>query len=310
MVNALPGAPRDGKKRHTDHLWTTIEDNLLKTLADRYPNNWPLVAEAFNSSRLTISIDRRTPYDCYERWNQRFNPSNGKPGEASSSAIPDISAPTTGTSASAPPLQMTTRGVKRLTSVSMNGANPGVAGTGEGKRRRRHGLVLEAIRKSLKKKDANTKAAAAAQQKKAAGAEGTNMHSTHELVQKLQPLTPLELSRIKADREAKDQQELLMARRRHEELTRQNMLAHRQQQIAAQHQAQQAQLQKQQQQAQQQHQPGQAGPSQPQAAQQPAQQPQAAQQQVPQQVQMPQQAVTAMVNALLSHDGGARFNNP
>ena len=37
-------------------------------------------------------------------------------------------------------------------------------------------------------------------------------------------LTPVELSRMKAEKESRDQQEMMMARRRHEELTRQQLL--------------------------------------------------------------------------------------
>lgn len=283
-----------------------MEDTQLKTLAERYPNNWPLVAEAFNSSRLTISTDRRTPYDCFERWNTRFN-TNGKPGDAT----PDVTLPPTPASASvSTTTQMTTRGVKRLASASISGAPPlTIPGTGEGKRRRRHGLVLDAIRKSIKKKDQTAKTAAAAQQKKAAGAVGEvpNMHSTHEMVQKLQPLTPLELSRIKAEREAKEHNDLLVARRRHEELARQNVMAHRQQVAAQQAQLKQQAIAN----SQSQQQAAQAQANQAQQAQHSGQlSPMAVaqQQQAPQQVQMPQQAVTAMVNAVLSHPRETRLN--
>jgi chromatin modification-related protein VID21 len=44
--------------------------------------------------------------------------------------------------------------------------------------------------------------------------------------------TPAELSRMKADKEARDNQEMILAKRRHEELARQNLLrdqAHRMQ---------------------------------------------------------------------------------
>lgn len=51
-----------------------------------------------------------------------------------------------------------------------------------------------------------------------------NIHDTHGQYNKMPKLTPAELSRMKAEKEARDQQEMLTARRRHEELTRQQLL--------------------------------------------------------------------------------------
>jgi hypothetical protein len=64
-----------------------------------------------------------------------------------------------GASSPAPPRdQMTTRGVKRLASVSVGGhASPGGSGS-EPKKRRRHNLMFDAIRKAAKKREQNQKA--------------------------------------------------------------------------------------------------------------------------------------------------------
>ena len=72
----------------------------------------------------------------------------------SSPIIPD------GTSTPTPAArdQMTTRGVKRLASVSVGGiASPGNSAH-EPKKRRRHNLMLDAIRKAAKKREQNQKA--------------------------------------------------------------------------------------------------------------------------------------------------------
>lgn len=54
--------------------------------------------------------------------------------------------------------QMTTRGVKRLASVSVGGiASPG-GSAHEPKKRRRHNLMFDAIRKAAKKREQNQKA--------------------------------------------------------------------------------------------------------------------------------------------------------
>lgn len=47
------------------------------------------------------------------------------------------------------------------------------------------------------------------------------IHETHSQYSKMPKLTPAELSRMKADKEARDSQDLQMARRRQEELSRQ-----------------------------------------------------------------------------------------
>ena len=51
----------------------------------------------------------------------------------------------------------------------------------------------------------------------------TAVHDTHGQFTKLPKLTPAELSRMKAEKEARDAQELLM-RRRNDEITRQHLL--------------------------------------------------------------------------------------
>lgn len=139
-----------------DQIWTASDDTLLKTLVERYPHNWPLIADAFNSSRITISTDLRLPWDCYERWSSRWCGSSSlakESGEMSSSAIMEGSP--------APPSrdQMTTRGIKRLASVSVGAnASPGGYANESSKKRRRHGLMSDAIRKAAKKRESNQKA--------------------------------------------------------------------------------------------------------------------------------------------------------
>ena len=152
-----PRDPKDARRRVVDQLWTPSDDTLLKTLCERYPNNWPLIADAFNSSRVTISIDQRLPWDCYERWCIRWG--------GGSSLVRDVAE--TGSMATfegatpppAPPPrdQMTTRGIKRLASVSV-GTNTSPGGsTNEPKKRRRHNLMFDAIRKAAKKREQNQK---------------------------------------------------------------------------------------------------------------------------------------------------------
>lgn len=225
-----PKEPRDARRRMLDQQWTPNDDILLKTLVERYPQNWALVADAFNLSRVTISVDYRIAWDCYERWNVRW---------AAGSTLKDVaempfqsSLEGTGSSPAPPRDQMTTRGVKRLASVSVGGhASPGGSGS-ELKKRRRHNLMFDAIRKAAKKREQNQKSNGekaspthicstdehflTAQKKPAA------VHDTHGQYAKMPRYTPSELSRMKADREQKEQDQLNF--RRQHDIQRQQQL--------------------------------------------------------------------------------------
>src|SRR5258707_2044256 len=69
----LPGTPRDPARRAaTDALWTYQDDLLLKRLVEKYPRNWGLVADVFNSSRSAISLEQRADWECKERYRSRW----------------------------------------------------------------------------------------------------------------------------------------------------------------------------------------------------------------------------------------------
>jgi len=135
---------KDPRRRNADQLWSTADDMLLKSFIDRYPNNWALIAECFNAARHTISTDIRTPRDCLERWRDKWGPDFRRPVDNSTTVEdtpPSISS------------QMTTRGVKRLASVSVSGsAAIGILPGNEPRKRRRHILIQETIRKAGKKR--------------------------------------------------------------------------------------------------------------------------------------------------------------
>lgn len=139
-------AASGSRSRAPEHSWTAEDDVLLKKFADKYPLNWMLIADALNSSRVSISIDKRTPLECQERWKVRFG--GAAPAEDDSRPPPT---PTT---------QRTTRGTKRSLSTSVNssGANGSGSSHGDSKKRRRHNLMHEAIRKAVKKREAAQKA--------------------------------------------------------------------------------------------------------------------------------------------------------
>ena len=136
---------KDARKRAADHIWSAADDVLLKSLVDKYPNNWPLIAECYNASRLTAPTDRRSPSDCLERWKGRWG-SERKPFAIETTHLPvDDHIVSSG--------QMTTRGVKRLASASISSpGNQGVVHSTESKKRRRHILLQESMRRAAKKR--------------------------------------------------------------------------------------------------------------------------------------------------------------
>lgn len=217
----IPREPRDARRRLLDQQWTPNDDMLLKALVEKYPQNWALVADSFNSSRVTISVDHRIPWDCYERWNARWG--------SGSTLTKDVSEMTSqasverGASSPTPARdQMTTRGVKRLASVSIGShASPGGSGN-EPKKRRRHNLMFDAIRKAAKKREQNQKAngkmhvsssfVSTKEQFPAAQKKPAAVHDTHGPFAKMPRYTPSELSRIKADREQKEHDQIAFNR--------------------------------------------------------------------------------------------------
>ncbi|GLB35077.1 putative glycoside hydrolase family 5 protein [Lyophyllum shimeji] len=201
---------KDGRKRTADHLWSNADDALLKSLIDKYPNNWPLIAECFNASRLTIPTDKRTPRDCLERWRDKWAPEIRRPGD--NPLTVEATPPTSS--------QMTTRGIKRLASASVSSTTPvGMAAGSEPRKRRRHLLVQETIRKAGKKRAEALQKIQAAQRKPPA------IHETHAQYSKLPRRTPAELSRMKAEKESRELHELQQARKKQEELNRHHLMS-------------------------------------------------------------------------------------
>ncbi|KAF9068671.1 hypothetical protein BDP27DRAFT_1421662 [Rhodocollybia butyracea] len=194
---------KEPSKRVVDHIWTSSDDMLLKSLAEKYPNNWALVAECYNASKVTIKADWRTSKDCQERWRERFSPTATQrllETEPAASPSGDTTPP--------PPSLPGTRGVKRpaSASVSMSSA-PTTSGSGsEPKKRRRHTMVQDAVRKAIKKRNEVLQKNSV---RKSAG-----MHESHNDYSGLQKMSPAEVSRRKADRDHQQNQELQLARAR------------------------------------------------------------------------------------------------
>ncbi|KAJ7074286.1 hypothetical protein C8F01DRAFT_971827, partial [Mycena amicta] len=194
---------KDIPKRTSTHIWTTVDDNLLRSLVDRYPNNWPLIAECYNSAHVSISTDTRTARDCHDRWKD-LAPRPPEP--------PRIEEPPVASTSSLVPStpSMTTRGVKRLASASISGPSSMASGS-DAKKRRRHHFIVDSIRKVGKKRAEQAQKTLNNQRKPSA------IHETHAQYTRLPKYTPAELSRMKTEKEHQDMQ---TARRKHEEMNR------------------------------------------------------------------------------------------
>ena len=160
-ISGCPSYPPKDSRKRAEYAWNAEEDALLKHLVDKYPNNWSLVADSFNSSRIAISFDKRAPWECFERWNFKFGGNRCGPShaETSSLAIVDEAPPPILSLSSQ--VQMTTRGVKRLANLSVaqsQNANLWSGLSSDTLKRRRHTLMYETIRKVAKKREAAQKA--------------------------------------------------------------------------------------------------------------------------------------------------------
>lgn len=151
--------PRDSRRTKVDQYWSSSDDMLLKSLVDKYPANWNLISECFNGCRKTTPSDRRTAVDCQDRWKSKWGSElqgrDAAPGnsedqtpnatQVSSSDMAVSSSANVGAGPS-----VTTRN-KRLASVSSQNA-PTIAAGSEPKKRRRHLLLQETIRKTNRKR--------------------------------------------------------------------------------------------------------------------------------------------------------------
>jgi chromatin modification-related protein VID21 len=167
--NSADQMPKDPQKRFNETSWSASEDQILKNLADRYSGNWSLIADIFNSSRVTISTDKRTAWDCFARWDARWN--EGRilmasttpvtPGSVADSGMEPVVFPAALTSASGPATPAAVHPMLNAVTTRKRSAsqlNLFMAGPqAESRKRRRHNHMHEAMRESAKKRETNVK---------------------------------------------------------------------------------------------------------------------------------------------------------
>ncbi|KAJ9112645.1 hypothetical protein QFC19_000665 [Naganishia cerealis] len=63
-----PDAPKYPDQRLAALVWEEQDDEVLLRAAKDYDYNWRLVADVVNSARVYVSTEKRTPWDCFDRW--------------------------------------------------------------------------------------------------------------------------------------------------------------------------------------------------------------------------------------------------
>ena len=206
------------ESRHSSQ-WTQAEDDELRRLVKDYSYNWSLISACLTSKSLFSSgADRRTPWECFERWigleglpadmskTPYFRTYHSRLEAASRHVQAQMEAAQARAGAAGQPLRKRTNQPVRV----------------ERKRTQKHLAMLDAMRKLAKKRET-------AAQKAQHQAELAAMRKNHEVNQPKPPISkPSEFSRLKHERELK------MAEK--QEAYRQQLLA--QQQVVARQRAQ------------------------------------------------------------------------
>ncbi|KAF8699572.1 HSA protein, partial [Rhizoctonia solani] len=190
----VPPAPRDAQARLERVVWTPEDDQLLKSICDAYPNSWSLTADLFNSSRVTIKPDSRTPWDCYDRYTKMFGGGTAGGDEKPQGQGPvEIALPSPGGTIrkdSKPPV-VDSKGKKVF----------------ENKKQVRQHYLYDTLRKVVRKRENANKANQPPKR------TIPPPHETHSQLSNGQRIyTPAELSKLKAERDARHYAEMIKRR--------------------------------------------------------------------------------------------------
>ncbi|RCH79783.1 chromatin modification- protein VID21, partial [Rhizopus stolonifer] len=166
------------RSSHSGH-WSEDDDVCLITFIIQYSFNWELIADAFNAARLSITGEKRTPWECYERW--RRNNLTSLSGQVS--------------------MAYTSKLKRELKS------KPVVVRFDSPQKRQRQYNMFEAIKKTQKKREEAEKNVASSS---APPRQTIEVHGTNSAGQRLP--TAMEMSLHKAQRERQMAQAVLEQR--------------------------------------------------------------------------------------------------
>lgn len=63
-----PEPPKYPEQHLAALIWEEQDDEVLLRAAKDYDYNWRLIADVVNSARVYVSTEKRTPWDCFDRW--------------------------------------------------------------------------------------------------------------------------------------------------------------------------------------------------------------------------------------------------
>lgn len=84
--------PAEIKVRTEPLVWSSTDEELLKTLCTNYNSNWKLVADVFNATSGS-SVGHLTPRDCYDCWNRLNSPAKSAVEVDSTTTEPLVAPP-------------------------------------------------------------------------------------------------------------------------------------------------------------------------------------------------------------------------
>ncbi|CDS01131.1 hypothetical protein [Sporisorium scitamineum] len=191
-ASSTPAEPAQPDVRAAMFAWTPDEDSYLMTLAKQYHNNWPLVADLFNSTRLNTTTDKREPWDCYDRCKRiEQAAAEGKPPPGPP-PMPATAADTDKDSKKGDGKDGDASSSKR------DKLNKKLGSKYDGsKRKLRRSNLMEVMRKSAKRREASKQAQQTQQTKKV----NLNTHETHAQIKAGPAITPQSLSTLKTERD-------------------------------------------------------------------------------------------------------------
>lgn len=187
-TSTTPAEPPQPDARAALFAWTPDEDSYLMTLAKQYNNNWALVADLFNSTRLNTATDRREAWDCYDRCKRIQQAADeGKPPPGPPQLPPTAAEADKDKNGSTDTATSKRDKLSKKLGSKYDGS----------KRKLRRGNLMEVMRKSAKRREASKQAQQTQQTKKV----NLNTHETHAQIKAGPAVTPQTLSALKAERD-------------------------------------------------------------------------------------------------------------
>lgn len=199
-------------------VWTSTDDDRLREEVQKYSYNWSLISKNISSKSLFISAeDRRTPWECFERWVQlegfpndvaktqyfmtyqrRIESAQKAIAQANENARPQV-----GPNGAVTPAQ------RRRSTLPFRV---------DRKASKRHFAVVDAMKKLAKKREA-----AIAKQQQAANNQNRRT-STENQQQKLPTKSPEDYSRLRYEREKQMHEKLLRFNQQQQEAAQRQVM--------------------------------------------------------------------------------------